>query len=258
RLDPFRLLRFISEERINRIFLPFVALQQLAESAGNHNSFPECLQEVMTAGEQLKITPQLVNLFSTIPGCKLFNQYGPTEAHVVTQLVLEGNAAEWPALPGIGKPITGARIFIVNDGGELLPDGETGELLISGICLADGYLNQPALTSVKFKNWHHPQSGETRVYYSGDLARYLPDGNIEFLGRRDDQLKIRGHRVELGEIEVILNNCSGVEQAVVIAREDKSGQKRLLAYLKFSDQRANIRDIQLAVESKLPQYMWKD
>ena len=255
RLDPFRLLAFISNESINRIFLPFVALQQLAETAGTNNSFPDCLQEVMTAGEQLKITPQLVNLFGSIQGCKLFNQYGPTEAHVVTQLVLEGNAANWPALPTIGKPISNTAIYIIDQNGALLPAGETGELIISGVCLAEGYLNDPELTSKKFTQWVHPQLGSQRVYLSGDLARYLPDGNIDFLGRRDDQVKIRGHRVEPGEIEVVLNSYPGVEQAVVIARADKAGQKRLLAYLKLSDKSVGLKDVRTYIEAKLPPYM---
>ncbi|HTE24870.1 amino acid adenylation domain-containing protein [Flavitalea sp.] len=255
RLDPFRLLALIKDEAINRVFLPFVALQQLAETAGTNNYFPGCLQEVITAGEQLKITPQLIKLFSGIPECKLFNQYGPTEAHVVTQLVLEGDPIHWPALPGIGSPVSNTQIFIIDEHKQLLEDGETGELIIGGICLAEGYLNQPALTAGKFIDWQHPRSGKMRVYLSGDLARYLPDGNIEFLGRSDDQVKIRGHRVEPGEIEVILNKYPDVEQAVVIARENKSGQKRLLAYLKPGKAEINLNAVRAYLESSLPQYM---
>jgi amino acid adenylation domain-containing protein len=255
RLDPFRLLALIKDETINRIFLPFVALQQLAETAGTNNQFPACLLEVMTAGEQLKITPQLVRLFSGIPGCKLFNQYGPTEAHVVTQLVLEGDAMTWPALPGIGKPINNSRIFIIDENQKLLGTGQTGELIIGGLCLAEGYLDQPELTAQKFIGWQHPDLGNIRVYLSGDLARYLPDGNIEFLGRRDDQVKIRGHRVEPGEIEVILNKYPNVEQAVVVVRESRSGQKRLLAYLKPGKSGIDLNAVRSWLEQSLPQYM---
>ncbi|MHA4842610.1 amino acid adenylation domain-containing protein [Flavitalea antarctica] len=255
RLDPFRLLSLIKDESIHRIFLPFVALQQLAESAGTNKRFPACLREVMTAGEQLKITPQLIRLFSAIPGCKLFNQYGPTEAHVVTQLVLDGDAMTWPALPGIGSPISNTSIFVIDENKKLVRYGETGELIISGVCLAEGYLNQPKLTQEKFIEWQHPDSGLRRVYLSGDLARYLPDGNIEFLGRKDDQVKIRGHRVEPGEIEVFLNTYPDVEQAVVVARENKSGQKRLLAYLKPVKPSIDLNAVRTFLEQGLPQYM---
>jgi amino acid adenylation domain-containing protein len=255
RLDPFRLLELIKEEAINRIFLPFVALQQLAETAGTNNYFPSCLQEVITAGEQLKITPQLIKLFSGIPECKLFNQYGPTEAHVVTQLLLEGDPLHWPALPGIGRPISNAQIFIIDEHKLLLEAGETGELIIGGSCLAEGYLNQPGLTAGKFFEWQHPAKGKMRMYRTGDLARYGPGGNLEFLGRMDDQVKIRGHRVEPGEIEVMLNKYPDVEQAVVIARENKSGQKRLLAYFKPGNARINVNAVRAYLENSLPQYM---
>ena len=104
RLDPYRLLRYIDQYAVNRIFLPFVVLQYLTEAADAEKYFPSCLKEVMTAGEQLKITPQIVRFFSALPGCALFNQYGPTETHVVTQLRLAGDPNAWPALPSIGGP----------------------------------------------------------------------------------------------------------------------------------------------------------
>src|SRR5258708_32610186 len=141
----------------------------------------------MTAGEQLKVTPQVRRFFSTLPGCVLLNQYGPTECHVVTELRLDGDPAAWPALPSIGIPIDNTRILIIDEHGKLLPDGETGELCIAGSCLADGYLRRWELTAEKFVDWIHPVIGPMRIYKTGDLARYLPDGNIDYLGRRDDQ-----------------------------------------------------------------------
>ncbi|HXB42633.1 MAG TPA: AMP-binding protein, partial [Puia sp.] len=128
RLDPQSLLHFIEEESINRIFIPFVALQYLTEAADATRFFPSCLKEVITAGEQLKITAQLVSFFSALPDCVLYNQYGPTECHVVTELKLEGKATEWPALPSIGKAIDNTDIIILDEKGIMLPGGETGEL----------------------------------------------------------------------------------------------------------------------------------
>jgi amino acid adenylation domain-containing protein len=185
RLDLPGLLTLVEEQEVNRLFLPFVALQGLAEAAVSAQQFPSCLQEIMTAGEQLKVTPQLVAFFSAIPGCVLYNQYGPTECHVVTQLVLAGDPAHWPALPTIGKPIANTQVIITDERLQPLPVGEIGEICLGGICLAEGYLNQPALTQEKFVQ-RPGAAPQERLYRTGDLGRCLPDGNIEFLGRCDD------------------------------------------------------------------------
>ncbi|QIP11495.1 amino acid adenylation domain-containing protein [Spirosoma aureum] len=255
RLDLTALLAFIDEQSVNRLFLPFVALQYLAEAAVSTQRFPSALREIMTAGEQLKITPQLTSFFTALPNCVLFNQYGPTECHVVSQLKLEGNPTEWPLLPSIGKAIDNVSLFIADDNLTLLPEGESGELLIAGDCLAEGYLHQEALTNEKFIELAIPGRGITRIYRTGDLARYQPDGTIEFLGRRDDQVKIRGHRVELGELEVIINQLQGVKQAVVVAREGIGGQKQLIAYLVSSGETKENVGIRKELEQRLPDYM---
>ena len=255
RLDPQKLLRFIGTEGINRIFLPFVALQYITEAADAAKLFPSCLKEVMTAGEQLKITPQVVSFFSALPGAVLYNQYGPTETHVVTELVLEGDPAAWPALPNIGKPIDNTGAWILDPQQSLLPDGSIGELCFSGTCLSEGYLHRPELTAQKYLLWNHPVEGPIRIYRTGDLARYLPDGNIEFLGRMDDQVKIRGYRIELGEIEVILNQDPDVQQAVVVAREDVPGTKRLVAYMVSTSGKKDSQTLRRLIARTLPDYM---
>jgi amino acid adenylation domain-containing protein len=254
RLDPVNLLKYINETQVNRIFLPFVALQFLAEAASSTRDFPQSLKEVMTAGEQLKITPQVKDFFDGLDNCVLYNQYGPTECHVVTQLTLRGPAAQWPLLPNIGIPVSNTEIFILDQDKKLLPQGETGELAISGISLAEGYLNRPELTAEKFV--HIQVAGlEQRMYLTGDLASILKDGSIDFLGRRDDQVKIRGYRIELGEIEVQLNAIEGVKQAVVIAKNDSAGQSRLLAYLVSGTGTENTGQLRKYLEAKLPDYM---
>ncbi|GAB3992308.1 hypothetical protein GCM10028807_25110 [Spirosoma daeguense] len=255
RLDLNALLRFIDEQAINRLFLPFVALQYLAEAAVSTKRFPLYLREIMTAGEQLKITPQLVEFFSNLPDCTLFNQYGPTECHVVTQLKLEGEPSSWPALPNIGTPIDNVTLLVVDEQLNTLPDGETGELCFAGACLAEGYLNQPALTSEKFIQLQTAENGSIRVYRTGDVGRLLPDGNIEYLGRRDDQVKIRGHRVELGEVEVVINHTAGIKQAVVVAREGVGGQKQLVAYLVSATDQTDTSALRKALDQRLPEYM---
>ena len=149
RLDSHELLTFIDRQGINRLFLPFVALQMLTDTATASDLYPGCLKEVATAGEQLKITPQVVNFFSRIPGASLYNQYGPTESHVVTALKLDGAPSSWPTLPTIGHPIWDTDIYILDEELNLLREGEIGELCISGVCLAEGYLNREDLTAEK-------------------------------------------------------------------------------------------------------------
>ena len=255
RIDPLRLLGFIEAQSIERIFLPFVALQFLAETANTHQLFPASLKEIITAGEQLKITPQLSRFFSSLKSCVLVNQYGPTETHVVTALKLEGNPETWPSLPSIGKPIDHTEIFILDEDGNLLPDGEPGEICVSGSPLSPGYLNQPQLTAEKFIEWLHPTAGYLRIYKTGDLGRRLEDGNIEFLSRQDEQVKIRGYRIEPGEIEVLLNHQDGIKQAVIHVREDQPGEKKLVAYLVSSNGLKDTAALRRAVGLKLPEYM---
>lgn len=254
RLDPENLLAHIDQYQTDRIFLPFVALQFLAETATSKKHFPDSLKEVMTAGEQLKITPQIREFFNSLSRCKLYNQYGPTECHVVTQLELTGAVSDWPLLPNIGIPIWNTAIYIVDEDKNLLPDGETGELAIGGWGVAAGYLNRPELTAEKFINLKLAET-ENRVYLTGDLARYEADGTIEFLGRRDDQVKVRGYRIELGEIEAILNEIKGVKQAVVTAKNDLAGQSKLIAYLVAVDTGLNTPIIRAYLEEHLPDYM---
>lgn len=256
RVDPVRLLRYISDYSVNRIFLPFVVLQYLTEAADAEKYFPACIKEVMTAGEQLKVTPQVVRFFSALPGCILLNQYGPTETHVVTQLKLDGDPTQWPPLPNIGIPIDETEILILDEELKRLPHGETGELCVAGLSLADGYLNRPEMTAEKFVEWKESTDKTTRIYRTGDLARYLPDGNIDYLGRRDTQVKIRGNRVEIGEIEVLINQLDNIKQAVVVAREDVPGQKRLVAYMVSANETGETEAVRKHIEQRLPDFMW--
>jgi len=255
RVDPYRLLRYIEQHQVNRIFLPFVVLQYLTEAADAEKYFPACLKEVMTAGEQLKITPQIVRFFSALPDCVLYNQYGPTETHVVTQLKLDGDPTQWPPLPNIGIPIDETEILILDEELKQVPYGETGELCVAGLSLADGYLNRPEMTAEKFMPWEETPGKIKRIYRTGDLARYLPDGNIDYLGRRDTQVKIRGNRVEIGEIEVLINQLNDIQQAVVVAREDVPSSKRLVAYMISGNDKPDTDYVRKSIEKQLPDFM---
>ncbi|MBA6151371.1 polyketide synthase [Gelidibacter maritimus] len=255
RLDMVALLNYIDKQKVNRLFLPFVALQALAEAAMSTNHYPSSLKEIMTAGEQLKITPQVINLFTKLKTCILYNQYGPTECHVVSELKLDGNPADWPTLPSIGKAISNTGLYILDSEQQVLSDGNIGELCIAGECLAEGYLNKQELTDEKFVGWKSPDGKYDRIYRTGDIAKYLPDGNIEFLGRKDDQVKISGHRIELAEIESAINSLSGILQTVVIASNHLGGQSQLVAYMQSNHDNLDIVDIRKKVSEILPDYM---
>ncbi|MBW4666623.1 MAG: amino acid adenylation domain-containing protein [Cyanomargarita calcarea GSE-NOS-MK-12-04C] len=231
RRDARALLRLLTETGVERIFLPFVALQQLAEVATSFELFPTTLCEIITAGEQLQMTTSLTNFLTRLPDCRLENQYGPSESHVVTAFTLKGSANSWSALPPIGRPIANTQIYILDLQGQPVPIGVPGELHIGGLGLAREYLNRPELTAQKFILSPFDKSNSACLYKTGDQARYLPDGNIEFLGRIDNQVKIRGFRIELGEIETTLTAQPQVKEAVVIVREDIPGKKRLVAYI---------------------------
>ncbi len=255
RLDIVALIKLIKYHSINRLFLPFVALQALAETAVSLNVFPSSLDEIMTAGEQLKITPQIRTFFNGLNGCKLYNQYGPTECHVVTELRLEGNPDHWPALPTIGKPIDNTAIYILNKNDAIAPQGETGELCIAGMCMAEGYLGNPSLTEEKFTTFKLSKSKKIRIYRTGDVARYLDDGNIEFLGREDEQVKISGHRIELGEVEIALTKLDNIKQSVVVASTQFSAQAQLIAYIVSDNEDQDIAAFKKKVNAVLPNYM---
>jgi amino acid adenylation domain-containing protein len=255
RLDAVRLLDFIQREQIDRIFLPFVALQHLAEVADGPGRTPETLREVITAGEQLKVTRHLVNLFSALPACTLDNQYGPTECHVVTAYRLEGHPSEWPELPPIGRAIANTQIYLLDDDLRPVEAGAEGELYIGGVALARGYLQRPDLTEERFVADPFSDRAGARLYRTGDLARSREDGALEFLGRSDGQVKVRGYRIELGEIEVALNAHPQLSQTVVLAREDIPGEKRLVAYVVPVKGAPGVAELRRYLALKLPDYM---
>lgn len=205
RRDISGLLNLIKSEEIARIFLPFIALQQFAEVAVSQQIWPNSLQEIMTAGEQLQMTDAIIQFLDNLDTCTLYNQYGPTESHVATAFTVEKNSNGWPMLPSIGRPIANTQIYILDNHQQPVPVGIPGELHIGGIGLAQGYLNRPELTAEKFIQCRFDNNPPIHLYKTGDLARFLPDGNIEFLGRIDHQVKIRGFRVEPGEIESVLS-----------------------------------------------------
>ncbi|MDX7998148.1 amino acid adenylation domain-containing protein [Xenorhabdus sp. Reich] len=192
------------------------------------NSCPS-LRQILCSGEALPYALQQQCL-THFPHSELHNLYGPTEAAI--------DVTAWQCVPDrytgqvpIGRPITNIQIYILDPDGEPVPIGLAGEIHIGGVGVARGYLNLPELTAERFIADPFSTDPEARLYKTGDLGRWLPDGSIAYLGRNDFQVKIRGLRIELGEIETRLTDCADIREAVVIARENEAGDKRLVAYL---------------------------
>ena len=192
---------------------------------------------------------------STLP-FTLINNYGPTEATVVSSYERVPQSGLESGLPSIGRPIANTQIYILDEYLQQVPIGEVGEMYIGGDGLAKGYLNRPELTAEKFIRHPFSTQAGARLYKTGDLVRYRPDGRIDFVGRVDQQVKIRGYRIELSEIEVVLSNHPAIREAVVVAQEDGSGDKRLVAYVTFhKGTHATVAELQRDVQQRLPTYM---
>ena len=207
------------------------------------------LRTLLTGGDKLHLRPG-----QALPFC-LANNYGPTENTVVTTWAAVTDAG-LQADPPIGRPIDNACVYLLDLHLQPVPIGVIGELYIGGAGLARGYLNRPDLTGESFIPNPFSTEPVARLYKSGDLARYLPDGNIEFVGRIDHQVKVRGFRIELGEIETVLGDHPCVRQAVAVVREDEPDEKRLIAYVVAKQEFASTTsDLRGFLKDKLPEYM---
>jgi amino acid adenylation domain-containing protein len=208
----------------------------------------------LVLGGEASRSEWVAQLQSLAPAGTIFNHYGPTEA-TVGVLTHQAGTAETATLP-LGRPLANVRIYLLDAHLQPVPFGVPGELCIGGANVARGYLNRAPQTAEKFVPDAFSQSPGARLYRTGDRARYLPDGTLEFLGRLDRQVKIRGYRVELGEIEVLLERHGVVRQALVVLNEDQAGEKRLVAYLVPTQQRSQVpaNELRHYLLERLPDY----
>jgi len=231
-LVPEKLFQLMRDEQVDCAeFVPAVVrnlIQYLEKTAQNLNFMKLLIigSDSWYMQEYQKVRP------ICSPNTRIINSYGVSEA-TIDSSYFESTQINLPidGLVPIGHPFANTQIYILDRHNKPVPIRVTGELHISGAGLARGYLNRPDLTAKKFIKNQFSDDPNSRLYKTGDLARYLPDGNIEYLGRIDNQVKIRGFRIELGEIEAILNQHPDVQEAVVIAREDELDEKRLVAYI---------------------------
>ncbi|HMJ42935.1 MAG TPA: amino acid adenylation domain-containing protein [Pseudolabrys sp.] len=255
RAEPMLLLERLKAHRVQRIFLPYVALQQLAEASRMSQGPLPPLREIVTAGEQLRITPAIVQLFERLGSCCLRNQYGPTETHVATEYVLTGPPQSWPALPSIGAPIANVTVHILDRFQQAAPIGVIGEIYLSGACVASGYLDRPDQTAERFLPDPWADSDGLKMYRTGDLARRLADGTLEFCGRNDHQIKIRGYRIEPGEIELALTENRDIAEAAVVAVGGSADTKRLVAFVVANSSTKDVSHIRDQLVTRLPEHL---
>lgn len=255
--DPSKIVEAIEKRRITIMHFVPSMLQSFMDYIDENTDMSKLstLKEVFSSGEALRAN--LVNRFNKFfnnNGTRLHNLYGPTEATIDVTYYDCSGSKEFSVIP-IGKPIDNTKLYILNKNLKLQPVGIPGELFIAGDGVARGYLKRDELTSEKFVD--NLFSAGEKMYKTGDLVRWMLDGNIEFLGRLDYQVKIRGFRIELGEIEAKLVQHQHIKEAVVIDRENSLGEKCLCAYIIITKQ-LTIPELKEYLRDSLPEYMIPD
>ncbi|NBI31259.1 amino acid adenylation domain-containing protein, partial [Chengkuizengella marina] len=248
--EPEMLFNFIDQKQIDVIFMPTALLKFISTDDNLLAQFPTCVSHIITAGEQLFISNEF-KAYLKEHSLVVHNHYGPSEAHVVTAYSINGENVS--SVPPIGKGISNTELMIMDQYHNLQPIGVSGELYIASDILARGYLNRYDLTAEKFLV--HPYKSGKKMYKTGDLARWLPDGNIEYIGRVDHQVKVRGYRVELGEIEAQLLSHEQIKEVIVIVKEERNqGSKYLCGYYVALDE-LKPKDVRDFLSVSLPEYM---
>lgn len=252
--QPSLLIQTLVQKDVTRLVLVPSLLRVLLETDIDFRIQLPKLKHWFSSGEALSI--ELSQLFSErVPQGMLFNLYGSTEVSADVTCFDTRTGKSLGCVP-IGRPIANTQAYILDPDLRPVPIGASGELHIGGAGLARGYLNRPKLTKERFISNPFSAKPEARLFKTGDLARYLQDGNIEFINRLDHQVKIRGFRIELGEIEAVLRQHPAIREAVVAAREDTAAEKRLAAYIVLHQEKApSITGLRGYIEEKLPAHM---
>ncbi|WP_459209685.1 amino acid adenylation domain-containing protein [Aquimarina rhabdastrellae] len=237
----------IIKHQVNTIWLTSALFDQWVQSDLSEMS----LQYVLSGGDVL--TPSSIQLlYQKLPEVTLINGYGPTENTTFTCCYTVPRDFNFDQAIPIGSPIQGTQVYVLDEALQPCPIGVAGELYTSGYGLAAGYLNQKNTTEEKFIK--HPFQPNEKLYKTGDIVRWLADGNIAFIGRKDNQIKIRGFRIELGEIETAITQLSEVQQAVVLVKEDTAANKQLVGYI-VSEKAITQEEIVTQLQKRLPAYM---
>ncbi len=257
--DPSRLLDLLSEHKVNTLFLTSGLFSLYAEQIGELPT----VDYVLTGGDV--VSPGSVKrVYEKNPGITVLNVYGPTENTTFSTFFEIPRDFDFDTSLPIGKPISQTTAYILGDNLELLPAGVVGELCLGGVGVAQGYLNNESLSEHRFVDDPFEKNRNGKIYRSGDKARWLPDGNIEYIGRNDRQVKVRGFRVELGEIENVLHSHDDVKSCAVEIDIDAAGDKYLTAYIAIVETRDSARERDVSDEinsylrNTLPDYLQPD
>ena len=249
--DSAELVSTIAQHNVTTLQLVPSLLRMLLDEPGLDSC--GCLQRVFCGGEALPV--ELKEYFFSRLDADLYNLYGPTEATIYATFYSCGDESNQGVVL-IGRPIANTQVYVLDRHLNPVPVGVPGELYISDDGLARGYLNRPELTAEKFIPNPFSKGRAVRLYKTGDMVRYWPDGNLEFLERMDHQVKLRGFRIELGEIESVLSQHPVVRESLVLAREDVPGDKHLVAYIVLNQEPApSTNDLRIFLKAKLPEYM---
>ena len=252
--NPEALVNYFQRHPIDCLKIVPSHLSALLAASGTQSILPR--QRLILGGEAASWT-LIEQIRQQAPNCQIMNHYGPTETTVgvLTYPVRDQLSRHDSKTVPLGRPLANTQVYVLDKQLQPVPIGVPGELYIGGSGLARGYLNRPELTSERFITNRFTNESRARLYKTGDLIRYLPDGNLEFLGRTDNQVKIRGFRIELGEIEALLNQHPGVRQSVVSVWEEQEN-KRLVAYIvPNKQQRPSVSDLRNFLGEKRPEYM---
>ncbi|WP_180697602.1 amino acid adenylation domain-containing protein [Vibrio parahaemolyticus] len=252
RADILSLPSILHDTNIERTFLPPVALRQLARAYEHRTTDLTSLKEIIVAGEQLRIDRSIVRL-SRDSGVSIDNQYGPTETHVTTAFRLAGSPMKWPVLPPIGRPIKNSHVRILDEHMHDVPVLVVGEIVVGGIQVSPGYLGKCPEQESFVCSSNSTTHREASYYKTGDYGYWNEDGDIQFVGRRDEQIKIRGYRVELGEIEVALSKQPGVAASAVTTHTEDLGDTRIICHV--VPKGLSVSRMRAGLENLLPEYM---
>lgn len=260
--DVQRLAEKMQHFQTSLINLPFAMLQALATYSNQQQLRFTALKVVLSTAEQLLITPEIREFFSRHSNATLRNHYGPSETHVCTSLAFNDDPASWPATPSIGQPIANLQCYVLSPEGNVLPKGAIGELVVGGVGLASGYLGNATLTAEKFVRDPFSDEQNARMYKTGDLVRWVDnaegEAELQYLGRADALVKIRGFRVEIGAIEAALNDLALIQESCVIYLPEP---QLLYAYVVLDTQHMPTEttdissEILHALSQELPDYM---
>lgn len=254
RTDARRLLQLMRRRRVRSAHLPPAMLGELADAWAEEPAELE-LRAIYLAGEAVRLTPATRRFATALGDVVVQNEYGMSEAQVVTVYPMTGPPVDWPNVPPIGRVVAGSSLHVLDDRLNPVTAGEEGEIYVGGVSLARGYCARPGLTAERFVADPFASSPGARMYRTGDVGRLHRDGSIVFVGRADNQISLRGFRIEPGEIDAVLTSHPDIRQAVTVLREDQPADPRLVSYVVQREGSAPASGLERFVAARLPEYM---